>query len=268
MDDDGGLDGGLDGGDAAPETPFDGAGFEDQAWHLALSIDVDIELGELTPAFDELADAMLVWVRDSEAAALSDRVLDQVWSPELETAIRAGLERVAGRPGERCRDAESALADLARNGRTSDIARAFAQRVAMDLSNEDAGFVCLCCLEERIAAARDGERCGIALEAAHLARRDAGVSSSELRDAVSSSLSLGARDDGSRLARHLATDPRRAAVRARIDRIARLGRSSMPALAGELTALLDGEPPSDPGDDLLWRATCLELLEGLDSGTN
>lgn len=238
-------------------------------WGLAILFELDVDLGELRPTFDELADAMLVWAGDAETEELSAQVLETVWSPELETAIRVGLEGLVEHDGFWRRHARLGLTDLAQNGRASKIAHAAIQRVAMELSHEDSGFFfCICCVDEGISNAAPAERRRIALEAATLACRDAGVPSAELRAALRDTLLPRRADRGRRIARVLATDSRRLAVRARFDRLARLGHAGVPAFSSEVGLMLEGGLPADPDDDELWQATCVALLDRLDADAN
>ena len=73
---------------------------------------------------------------------------------------------------------------------------------------------------------------------------------------------------GASLARKLATDERREAMRARLRSIARLGTATMPELARELRLLLDEPMPEDAVDDPLWTALCGSLVQRLEPAFN
>src|SRR4051794_38231233 len=105
------------------------------AWGLAMQIELEIELAELRPAFDELADAVLVWLDGRELEQLTVRALDALWTPAVAAAIeRRLLQLVHGvDDDETGLEAARALGDLHARGRASEIAIAVAQHVAMQL---------------------------------------------------------------------------------------------------------------------------------------
>jgi hypothetical protein len=238
------------------------------AWWLAMELDLDVDLGELRPAFDELADAMLVWVDDPELERITVPALEAIWTSALQSSIEAGLVELGEHSGSWRKEATRALADLRRRGRASEIAFAVAQTLALHLGNEDQPFgLCVCCLDEWIAAAPSERRRQLALECAPLLRRDAAVPEAELRAAMRA-CAVGAvrREPPESLARLLATDERLAAVRARAARIARLAASGESHFAAALNAILIEPPGRDPARDELWVATCNALVADLETG--
>jgi hypothetical protein len=122
-------------------------------------------------------------------------------------------------------------------------------------------FFCFDCLEEAVARAEPAERRQRACEAAAVGARDVAIGVDELRAVMRA-------PSGASLARKLATDERREAVRARLRSIVRLGRASMPELARELRLLLDEPMPEDAVDDPLWTALCGSLVQRLEPAFN
>jgi hypothetical protein len=224
------------------------------AWCLAMALELDVELPDPGPDYGELGDALLVWAGDEEIEALSARVLEVVWSPELAEAIGGSLRRLGDGARHWRRDVLLALDDLGRRGRASEIAQAVVQRLALeDVQADHDPLVCLCCIEERLEGQTPGERRAVVLSAAAVACRDAAVPEAEVREALRGSAvpSLSGCGDA-RFARRLGADGRRVAVRARMGRLARLGRESMPALSLELEAILAEPMPA-------WIRTALQI---------
>jgi hypothetical protein len=234
------------------------------AWCLAMALELDVGLADPGPAYGELGDALLVWAGDEEIEALSARVLDLVWSPELDEAIGGSLRRLGDGARHWRRDVVLALDDLGRRGRASEIAHAVIQRLALEDAQADHDpLVCLCCIEERLEGKPPGERRSVVLAAAAVACRDAAVPEAEVREALRGSVVPSVSGGDARFARRLGTDGRRVAVRARMGRLARLGRESMPALSLELEAILAEPVPDDPAHDELWREVCRALVRQL-----
>jgi hypothetical protein len=98
-------------------------------------------------------------------------------------------------------------------------------------------------------------------EAAAVRARDVEIGVDELRAAMRA-------PSDAFLARKLATDERREAVRARLRSIVRLGEASMPELARELRLLLDEPMPEDAADNPLWTALCRSLVQRLEPAFN
>ncbi len=239
------------------------------AWCLAMALELDVDLHEPGPAYGELGDALLVWAADDEIEALSARVLDVVWCPELEEAVRRPLRRLGDGARHWRRDVLLALDDLGRRGRASEIAHAVVQRLALEDAQADHDpLVCLCCIEERLDDKPPGERRSVVLAAAALACRDAAVPEAEVREALRGSVVPVLNGGDARFVRRLGLEERRLAVRARMGRLARLGRESMPALSLELEAILAEPMPDDPAHDELWREVCRALVQELGPDLN
>jgi hypothetical protein len=110
-----------------------------------------------------------------------------------------------------------------------------------------------------LAASPPSDRRALALRVARIARRAAAVPEAELRAAVATATFVIERGDA---AVALATDERRRAVRAWLQRIAELGSTSVPTLAAELRALVAEPFPPAAGDEL-WHETVAGLISRL-----
>lgn len=223
--------------------------FEPTAWDLAVAIGIRAEPENDRGALDELADAMLVWMADGpELDRLTSEAMSAMWTRQLETMVREGLVSL-------CRDeewrsgAEAALAELDLDPRTAQVSREVVRHLALDLANHDTPFpFCLHCLEEHVRNAPPEERRAIAVQAAVVACRDAAVPRNRGESRVAAP------------GRPVATQERRLAVRRRLGRIARFGRTSIPALAGELQAIAGEPPPDDADTDDVWQVVVTFLL--------
>ncbi len=205
---------------------------------------------------EELGDALLAGVDDPRLDEIEARLVDRVWTPELEKDVDdalADLEQEA----DRCRHVvERARLDLEIRHHGSAIARALLRQMAYQTAHDRLPFMfCLCCIEERMGNL-PGERRAAALQAAPIAWPDAGIQDDELREAVKRS-----RLHPASLPVLLATDARRSAVRTRLRRVADFSSRRQPELSGELRKILAEPLPADPRADDLWVELCRGLLE-------
>jgi hypothetical protein len=247
----------LDGSVSATELELlddDDFVFEPTAWDLAMAIGLGVDAEADRPALDELADAMLVWADDDESERLTDGAVAVLWNGELAGEIGQGLGRAAELGAEWEPAAAAALTELEGAGARAEVVRAVIQHLAMQLSQEDHPWsFCVCCIDETVREAPREARRRLARRVALVARRNADIPEPELRAAL-----VGATSE--RPVRRLATRERREAVRARLGRIGRVARKSMPELAAELEAI-GGEPlPEQPEDDDVWCEVCELLL--------
>ncbi|HZQ17037.1 MAG TPA: hypothetical protein VFA82_09715 [Gaiellaceae bacterium] len=219
------------------------------AWDIGVAIALRAEPADRS-ALDELADAMLVWAEGPEVEALTTRSVAALWSSELEGLLRDGLARAAGLGDGWAPAVSAAAAEFERDPLASPVTRAVVQHLAWELGSGDGPpFFCLCCLDEAVAAAPPEERRRRAREAALLAVHNAAVPPAEVGEAFAA-----------RSPARLATDQRRRAVRARLGRLARYGRTSMPALSRELERIAAEPLPADPNDDDVWEVVAHALL--------
>lgn len=226
--------------------------FEPTAWDLALSIGLIVDPDSDREALDELADAMLVWADEDVLTPLADEAVRRLWDSDLQASIREGLVRLADEP-DWASAASAAVEDLDLKAMRSEIAREVVCHLGMQLGQADEPLLaCLCCIDEEVDGHEAPARRQPARRAALLARRNTDIADDELRTAVAQ---LGATDP----VLLLATTGRREAVRRRLARLGRLGSSSMPALAAELTQI-GAEPLPAARDDDVWRELCSWML--------
>jgi len=228
--------------------------FEPTAWDLASAIGLGADEDTDRAALDELADAMLMWANGPETEQLTGRAVEALWSDELATLIREGLERVAKIDDEWASASATALAEFERSPLGAPVTRAVVEHLAMQLGNADHPvFFCLDCLDQQMSAAPPAERRALAARAAILAGRNAAVPEAELRAALATAAVQPP-------AVRLATVARREAVRARLGRLGAFGRKSMPVLAAELTSIAAEPLPARAEDDDVWQEACTHLL--------
>jgi hypothetical protein len=103
----------------------------------------------------------------------------------------------------------------------------------------------------------DAQDLALAVHARRVAARDAEIDEEEIAVAVRAC----ALDPGG-VPEMLATDARREAVRLRLGRIAALGTRSLPMLSRDLRAALRQSAASDPKDDPVWGAVCVDVARG------
>ncbi len=233
------------------EPDLDDFVFAPSEWDIAFEMRLALEPGDDLPALREVADALLVWADEAAVDELAAQAVDEAWSDELEAAIRDGLARVAAFGEEWPAAVDRATAAFDRDPRGSPVTLAVVEHLAMELGSRDKPhpLFCLCCIDEFVAAAPPEERRALALEAATLARRDANVPAEEIAAALAACTPSA-----------LATDERRRAVRARLARLAALGRSSVPALAAQLEAIAAEPLPEDAAADDVWEVVVRTLL--------
>jgi hypothetical protein len=223
---------------------------EDLAMAIGLVPDPEADRAPL----DELADAMVVWAEGPAVERLTSAAVEAIWSTELQESVTDGLRRVARQGDDWAPAAERALAELECGPTKAAVTRAVVERLAMDLGSIDVPlFICLCCVDEGVRAAAAGDRRGLALQCAPVARRNAALTEAELEGVVSAA-GLGSVVD------RLGTTARRQAVRARLGRLGRLGQESVPALARELLGIAAEDLPDLARDDDVWLAVATALL--------
>jgi hypothetical protein len=124
----------------------------------------------------------------------------------------------------------------------------------MQLSQLDHPWTfCVLCIDEALPRTPTDDRRALARSVALVARRNAAVPEDEVRAAL-----LGAAFRPPVL--RLATAQRRRAVRQRLARIGRLGRTSLPNLASELEAIGAESLPEEAANDDIWEEVCRYLL--------
>ena len=227
-----------------------------QAHELGLMLYARWQFDDLPrAALAELGDALLVWASGELLDEITRRAVAAVWTPELERDVRDCVAELGADP--RYADLTArALYELDADHGGSKLAREFVRQLALQYAHDDLPLFCLCCIDEGVKNREAASRRATALEAVAIAAGDANVDEAELRVALRRA---GLRPGS--LPVLLATKERRAAVRARLERIARLGVSSVPHLSRELRKILAEPMPGDPASDEVWAAACDHLAE-------
>jgi hypothetical protein len=197
-----------------------------------------------------------------------DRVLGDVWDPPLRQAVLAGIATLEAELERKVKLLELARSDLEQPVRESRLARRVIERVLEDLlHNHDKNIEALEQLERELEALAPDERTSRAAIAARGGYVAARIPPNEFRAAaVRTARAVGgldtdeAADHGARvMARALATDERRAAVREWSRLLGEASADHVPLLADELQTLAAESASSEPGSDLLWIQACLGL---------
>ncbi len=204
----------------------------------------------------ELGDALLASAAEDELDEITRRAVRHVWTDELERDVRDCIVELQPEP-DYVDMAARALYELDTQHGECRLARRFVQQVAFQYAHDALPpLFCLCCLDQGVENRSGQARRAAALEAVVIAWGEAGIAEPELRAAVR--LSTLAPDA---LPALLATNERRAAVRGRLERVARLGVGGVPHLSRELRRILAEPMPDDARDDVVWSALCSTLAE-------
>jgi hypothetical protein len=231
---------------------------DDDARELNYFVGLQWEASD-APVLSPLIDAALVWAEDETMAKVAVPVVEALWANELREDIERALAHGAEREPYVRGVLAAARADLARGPSRSRFARTVVEQGAFDLAFvEQLPVHCLLCVEEGLRATPAHERRAKALRVARIARLAAAIPEAELRAAVATAAFGSGRGDA---AVALATDARRAAVRAWLRRIGDLGSRSVPILAAELLEL--GEPAGSAEEDDIWHETVAGLVKQL-----
>jgi hypothetical protein len=197
-----------------------------------------------------------------------DQVLAHVWDTPLRQAALAGIATLEADLERKVKLLELARSDLLQPVRNSRLARRVVDRVLEDLlQNHDKNIEALERLERELEMLAPDERTARAAIAARGAYIAARIPQNEFRAAavragraVSGLDPDEAADHGARaMARALATDGRRAAVREWSRQLGEASANHVPLLAEELQALAVESASSEPGSDLIWIQACLGL---------
>jgi hypothetical protein len=231
----------------------------DDARYLAMDVGLEWE-GEDIELLAPLVDAACVWADDETLARIATPIVELMWQNELREDLEGALDACAEKAPHIRKVLRAAKADLAAGPTRSRFARAVLEQTAHEQAFAELEPVhCILCVEERLWVTPPEERAAAALRVARCASRVAAVPQEELRTALVSG-ALGSEPGNAAVA--VATDARREAVRGWLRRLAELGETSVPTLAGELRLLADGPlPPVD--DDAVWREAVSGLIAGL-----
>lgn len=197
-----------------------------------------------------------------------DQVLADVWDTPLRQAALAGIDTLEAELERKTKLLELARSDLEQGARKSRLARRVVDRVLEDLlQNHDRNIEALERLERELEALAPDERTSHAAIAARGAYVAARIAPNEFRAAtVRAARAVNgldpdeAADQGARIiARSLATDERRAAVREWSRGLGEASADHVPLLAEELQTLAAESAQREAGSDLIWIQACIGL---------
>ncbi len=234
------------------------------AHELVAAIPFDVGLESYRERLIPLAQATLSGAPRRQIDKRRDSVMADVWDTSLARIVASGVAHLR-------RLVEAAEADLVHPARESRVAGAVVDRLLFELlEHQDQNVAALASLEAELQDVDPDERAGRALCAARGAATAARIPRNEIRAAivrVARTAAGGGLDDPDavetctrRLARLLATDPRREAARAWVAQLATCHREPFPLLAEELRLLAEQEPADQPDDDPIWLQACFGIV--------
>lgn len=233
---------------------------------LALELDLDFAAPLLEPVLQGIVDQAPRGRLGREAA----KAATAIWNEDIAAELRDGFEGLREEATTRLDAIEAALRELERPPRESQVARAVVFRAAVELlARVSRNHERMNELEERLREAPEEEHAALTLPAAVAAIPAAAIDFEEADEAVVGFIESfpdpweetprGAEQAAHWLARTLATDERRAAMRSALAELADVAHEEFPLAAGSLEALLAEVMPEDPAEDDLW----VNLVVGL-----
>ncbi len=236
---------------------------EEEAWTVAEELDVDGF--DIEPLREPLAPLLLAILENrppSELERISRRTARKIWNDELAQETRTSLHVLRALLMLRLRHVDAALSELERPVERNRMARATIDRLAMELVREaEAETFQLAAVEEELRNASPAERRAVVLPLSGAVAGNVGIDPHEAGEAAARFLESfpdewsarpAAADHAAHwLARTLATDERRARMRAELAELAQAA-SGLPLLAAELEGLLDEPVAEDAAEDDLW----------------
>jgi hypothetical protein len=231
----------------------------DSAHEVVAALRFDLPLEDYRLRIAPLAEALFSGESRRRVEKRRDVVLPDVWDEALRRMVATDLQRLR-------RLIDRAEADLSKPPRRNALAHAVVDRIVFEISeHQRANHAAFQNLEGALREAAPSDRGALAA----FAMRGAGASLSIPLNEIRSAIVRGARkgiaeadaDTHARnLARRLATDDRRSAVRGWARAVATHLGEELPFLAAELQALAAEDLPADPGQDLAWVQTGVGIV--------
>jgi hypothetical protein len=222
-----------------------------------LGIAVDVTTGGAAIAL--VADRLTAGGPRDEVETAARRAAAAVWTDERAAEVREGLARLRTEYVARIGALETAERALASPPEQNAVALALVARAAVELwARARRGYDQMALLEDELTRAGPGEHRSRALSLAAAAIPVLELDTEEVAEAVSRFL----RDETQAwLARVLATDERRRAMRRALGRLADAGADEFPLATAALTGLLAEPIAQDPADDDLWVGLVVGLAQ-------
>ncbi len=247
---------------------------DDALGELLDELEIGLELNSAGPAIEPLLNALIAEAPRAELQQTAVEAVEALWDAHLEQEIRAELEDFRGRAVEEnarlVPTIDTALAQLGAPARRNHVAHALVWRAATKLMRRaNRNHERVAELERALERAPQARRRRLTLPIAAAASLAVDVGDEEAAEAIAAyafSASAGRRPSRkqrdratAQLARTLATDERRRAVRASLAELAELSADEFPLASLVLRELLAEPVPDDPVNDELW----VNLVVGL-----
>lgn len=247
---------------------------DDALGELLDELDIGLELNAAGPAIEPLLNALIGQAPQAALQQTAVEAVEALWDADLEQEVRAELEDFRGRAVEQnarlVPTIDTALAQLGAPARRNRVAHALVWRAATKLMRRaNRNHERVAELERALEHAPQARRRHLTLPIAAAASLAADIGDEEAAKAVAAyAFSASASRRPSRkqhdrataqLARTLATDERRRAVRASLAELAEISADEFPLASLALRELLAEPFPDDPVNDELW----VNLVVGL-----
>lgn len=225
---------------------------------------VELEPNDVAPDIVPLAHALAEGAAARKIDKAAGEAAESVWNEEARSELAEGLQVLRDETSARISAIDEALSELERPARENRIALALVYRAAADLlSRANQNFERMAELEERLSDAPPEEHRALVLPIASAAIPAARIPPDEADEAAArfiesfpadwQELPAAANQAAHWLGRTLATDERRAAMRAALSELANAsGEEEFPLAASTLRVLLADPVPDDPAEDDLW----------------
>jgi hypothetical protein len=222
---------------------------------LGASVDPAVGGAPLALVADRLAAGA---PRETIAAAAAEAAA-AVWTPERAAELREGLSALRAVYEAKLEAIDAAEAELDSPPERNAVALALVARAAVELwARARRGYDQVALLEDELSRAPTDEHRSRALSIAAAAIPVLELDRDEVEQAVS--MFLGA-ESAEWLARSLATDGRRRAMRRALGRLADAGDEEFPLATAAITNLLAEPLADDPADDDLWVSLVVGLAQ-------
>lgn len=220
---------------------------------LGISLDVTAKGHAVAPLVDLLAQG----APREEADRVAARVAAETWDEAFAASIRERLAELREDYGARIQAIDAVTRELDRPPAENEVALALVARAAVELwARARRSYSVVSVLEDELEDAPPAEHRSRTLAIAFAAIPMVDLDPAEVSAAVARFLSD---RDETWLARTLATDERRTAMRRALAQLAGAAGEEFPLAVGAVRSLVGEPTPNDPADDDLW----VNLVVGL-----
>lgn len=235
--------------------PVDDANLERILDELGVSLDIAATGNALAPLVDRLAQG----APREETEATAARIAAEAWDAELASTVRRRLAALREEYRERIAAIDAVAQELSRPTEENAVALGLVVRAAVALwARARKSYAVVSVLEDELEETPPADHRARALTIASATIPLLSLPDDEVAAAVSRFLDD---RDAAWLARTLATDDRRLAMRRAVAKLADAAGDEFPLAVGALRALLDEETPRDPAEDDLWVTLAVGLAQ-------